>query len=200
MSVLRSVVAFSLTLFIAVPEFADASQSAASFRFDIGGGPLETVLAEYRRVTGVTVDAPPHASIEGLPSPGVSGTFTPDEALTRLLEGTGLTARLTPVNTYVLEVQGLAERVEVMAGIPYRGGTTTTATRTLTPLEDVPQAITVITQEAMADQRMESVADVVRYVPGVGMAQGEGNRDNPILRGSGTSAGFFVDGIRDDVE
>jgi catecholate siderophore receptor len=44
------------------------------------------------------------------------------------------------------------------------------------------------------------MADVVRYVPGVGMAQGEGNRDTPILRGNASTADFFVDGVRDDVE
>jgi catecholate siderophore receptor len=40
----------------------------------------------------------------------------------------------------------------------------------------------------------------VRYMPGVGMAQGEGNRDTPILRGNASTSDFFVDGIRDDVQ
>ena len=31
-------------------------------------------------------------------------------------------------------------------------------------------------------------------------AQGEGNRDTPILRGNSTTADFFVDGVRDDVQ
>ena len=44
------------------------------------------------------------------------------------------------------------------------------------------------------------MGDVVQYVPGVSMAQGEGNRDTPILRGSASTADFFVDGIRDDVQ
>ena len=43
------------------------------------------------------------------------------------------------------------------------------------------------------------MADVVRYVPGVGMAQGEGNRDTPIFRGNSSTSDFFVDGVRDDV-
>ena len=47
---------------------------------------------------------------------------------------------------------------------------------------------------------MPSMADVVRYVPGVGIAQGEGNRDTPILRGNSSTADFFVDGVRDDVQ
>ena len=47
---------------------------------------------------------------------------------------------------------------------------------------------------------MQGMADVVRYVPGVTMAQGEGNRDQATIRGNNTTAGFFVDGMRDDVQ
>ena len=198
MSLVRPLVA--LCLLIAVPSFAEEPQSPATFRFEIAGAPVETVLAAFERVTGVTVTVPKQASIKGLPSPGVSGNFTAGRALEKLLEGTGLTARLAGVNAYLIEVQGITESVEVTAGAPSRGDSTMTATRTLTPLRDIPQAITVIPQSMIADQAMQSMADAVRYVPGVGMAQGEGNRDNPILRGSGTSADMFVDGIRDDVQ
>ncbi len=76
----------------------------------------------------------------------------------------------------------------------------TSATRTDTLLRDVPQAVTVVTRDLIADQSMQGMADVVRYVPGVGMAQGEGNRDAPILRGNGSTSDFFVDGVRDDVQ
>jgi len=75
-----------------------------------------------------------------------------------------------------------------------------TATKTDTPLLDVPQAVTVVTRDLIQDQAMQSMADVVRYVPGAGMAQGEGNRDTIILRGNSSTADFFVDGVRDDVE
>ena len=74
------------------------------------------------------------------------------------------------------------------------------ATKTDTLLRDVPQSITVVSERMIADTSMQNMADVVRYVPGVGMAQGEGNRDTPILRGNASTADFFVDGVRDDVE
>ncbi|MDT9702321.1 TonB-dependent receptor plug domain-containing protein, partial [Streptomyces sp. P17] len=45
-----------------------------------------------------------------------------------------------------------------------------------------------------------SMADVVRYVPGVSSHQGENNRDQLIIRGNSTSADFFVNGVRDDVQ
>lgn len=68
------------------------------------------------------------------------------------------------------------------------------------PLLDVPQAVTVVTDKLIADQAMTSMADVFRYMPGVGVAQGEGNRDTPVLRGTSTTADLYVDGIRDDVQ
>jgi len=76
-----------------------------------------------------------------------------------------------------------------------------TATKTDTALADLPQAVTVIGEALMRDQSMQSMADVVRYVPGIGMANGEGNRDAPVFRGSTSASGdFYMDGVRDDVE
>lgn len=99
----------------------------------------------------------------------------------------------------VLEPLPISESVSVHASsttIPR----TTSATKTDTPLRDIPQAVSVIGRDLIADQAMQSMADVVRYVPGVGMAQGEGNRDTPIFRGNSSTSDFFVDGVRDDVQ
>ena len=82
----------------------------------------------------------------------------------------------------------------------YSESETATATRTDTPLRDVPQSVTIITNDLIEDQAMRSMADVVRYVPGVSMGQGEGHRDAPTLRGNASTADFFVDGVRDDVQ
>ena len=47
---------------------------------------------------------------------------------------------------------------------------------------------------------MMSVGDVVRYVPGMTAHQGENNRDDVVIRGNRSSADFFVNGVRDDVQ
>lgn len=75
-----------------------------------------------------------------------------------------------------------------------------TGTRTPTALIDVPQAVTVVTSGLMRDQAITGLAEVLRYVPGVGVAQGEGNRDTPVFRGNSSTADFFIDGVRDDVQ
>jgi catecholate siderophore receptor len=74
------------------------------------------------------------------------------------------------------------------------------ATKTLTPLRDIPQSISVVTKEQIRDQSMSSVSDVVAYVPGITSHQGENNRDQLVIRGNSTSADFFLNGVRDDVQ
>ncbi len=90
--------------------------------------------------------------------------------------------------------------VEGAARPNYASPQSSTATKTNTPLRDVPQSVTVINKDLIADQSMQGLGDVVRYIPGVTMGQGEGNRDQPTIRGNGTTAAFFVDGMRDDVQ
>jgi catecholate siderophore receptor len=185
----------------AAPAAYSDTNLQTAFRFDIPAGPLGPALAAFKQITRVTLSVEPslEGSVDSIHSPGVRGTFTASQALDRLLEGTGLAQRLSGANAFAIDVRPVSESVEVRATLPDTGASTT-ATRTLTPLRDVPQSVTVITRNTIADQSMQSMADVVRYVPGVGMGQGEGNRDTPILRGTSTTADFFVDGVRDDVQ
>ena len=92
-----------------------------------------------------------------------------------------------------IKVMGIAEAA-------YTVKSSSSATKTDTLLRDTPQAITVITRELMRDQNMQSMADVIRYVPGIVTAQGEGNRDTAVFRGNSSTSDFYVDGIRDDVQ
>lgn len=82
----------------------------------------------------------------------------------------------------------------------YREKETSSATRTPTPLEELPQSVFVITRDVMDDQGMTSLGELVRYVPGITMGQGEGHRDAPVFRGNLTTSDFFVDGVRDDLQ
>jgi catecholate siderophore receptor len=77
---------------------------------------------------------------------------------------------------------------------------TSTATKTNTDIKDIPQALTVISESQVEDQQLRSIADVLYFVPGATPGTGESNRDQITLRGNNTTADFFVDGIRDDVQ
>ena len=82
--------------------------------------------------------------------------------------------------------------------IGYHPSSTSTATKTNTPLRNIPQAITVITKQQVQDIGAQRIEDAVRYVPGVNWHQGEGNRDQLVIRGQSSTADFFVNGMRDD--
>lgn len=93
------------------------------------------------------------------------------------------------------------DKVEVR-GFPfiYQGDNPKSAMKTDTELKDIPQSVSIITEQQIQDLALHGMADVLRYVPGANMAQGEGHRDAPVLRGNVSTGDFYTDGIRDDVQ
>jgi catecholate siderophore receptor len=72
--------------------------------------------------------------------------------------------------------------------------------KTPTPILNVPQSLSVMTDVQIEQQAFRSIGDVLRYTPGLSVSQGEGHRDAIIIRGIQTTADFFIDGVRDDVQ
>ena len=68
------------------------------------------------------------------------------------------------------------------------------------PILDVPQSVSVITDEEIKDQGFREIGDIIRYTPGVNTSQGEGHRDAVVFRGVRSTADFYQDGVRDDVQ
>jgi catecholate siderophore receptor len=197
-------------LFAAAPAPAPVpSDTTRPIRFHLPAQPLTDALGEFARQAGVRVEAD-LAAAAGTRSRAVTGSYTAAEALRRLLAGTGLAASFPNdgrVRVSRAEAAG-EERVYGLAALTvvgergrgYAGTRTTSATKTDTPLRDTPQSVTVVTRDVIEDQAMHGMADVVRYVPGVSMGQGEGHRDAPTIRGNSSTADFFVDGVRDDAQ
>jgi len=101
---------------------------------------------------------------------------------------------------FVLQIAGVTQSVEVNGRAAADARIVNTSTKTATPLRDVPQAVTVVSSALIRDQLMSSVADTVNYIPGITSHQGENNRDQIIVRGNSSSADFYVNGVRDDVQ
>ncbi len=68
------------------------------------------------------------------------------------------------------------------------------------PILDVPQSVSVITDEEIKNQGFREIGDIIRYSPGVNTSQGEGHRDAVVFRGVRSTADFYQDGVRDDVQ
>ena len=75
-----------------------------------------------------------------------------------------------------------------------------TALKTPIPIIDVPQTLSIVTDEDIRKQGFRKLGDIVRYTPGVNTSQGEGHRDSVVFRGVRSTADFYLDGVRDDVQ
>jgi catecholate siderophore receptor len=164
-------------------------------RFDIPAGPLDSVLTSFERETGFSVNV----SKEGMRqlfSPGVSGMFTADQALQKLLTDTGLTYRFTSATAVSLDLKTVAATVEVTTSVA--------ALATSTPKYgeaslDTPQTINAVPQDVMQQQGVTTLRDALRNVAGISLAAGEGGAqgDNLTIRGFTARNDLFIDGMRD---
>ena len=74
------------------------------------------------------------------------------------------------------------------------------ALKTPVPVLEVPQSVSIVTDEDIRKQGFREISDIVRYIPGVNTSQGEGHRDAVVFRGVRSTADFYMDGVRDDVQ
>ncbi|WP_108787139.1 TonB-dependent siderophore receptor [Erythrobacter sp. Alg231-14] len=72
--------------------------------------------------------------------------------------------------------------------------------KTPTPIIDIPQSLTITSDEEILERGITSLGQIVDYTPGVNTSQGEGHRDAIVFRGVRSTADFFIDGVRDDVQ
>lgn len=164
-------------------------------RFEVAAGPLSAVIAELEKSTGLKFVVPETELLVVL-SPGVSGMYTVEEALKRILANTGLTykfnaggivtLKLCPVVTSI-DVSGVASALS--AAVPkYQGEALNT-----------PQTINVVPRETMQQQGNTTLRDALRNVAGISLAAGEGGAqgDNLTVRGFTARNDLFIDGMRD---
>jgi catecholate siderophore receptor len=172
------------------------ARTAGEMRFDIPAGPLDVSLRAFEAATGLSlVVALPADTLAMMHSPGVSGVFAPETALTALLDGTSLAFHMTAPGSIAIEVRGVRESVEVHGSLPRIDSPKLTE-----PLRDIPQTITVIPRSVIEEQGATTLRDVLRNVAGITFQAGEGGvpaGDQLSIRGFSARTDMFVDGVRD---
>ena len=172
-----------------------ATEQQRLVQFDIPAGALESVLTAFQKTADIQVIIPNDA-MRSLSSPGVTGRYSPEQALREILSGTGVSYRFTDKKTVLLEIHAEAESVEVRAD----SRPALSSTKYTQPILDTPQTITVISKEVIEEQGATTLRDVLRNVPGLTITAGEGGNpagDNLTLRGFSARNDIFVDGVRD---
>ncbi|MGD1929350.1 MAG: TonB-dependent siderophore receptor [Leptolyngbyaceae cyanobacterium] len=138
--------------------------------------------------------------VTGLPDGRVQVVITGTETAPTAelsLTPVGLTLGITPGMAPADTADDEALRVVVTGeeGSRYVEPNTSTATRTDTPLRDVPQSIQVIPREVLEDQQVIRLNDALRNVSGVVSADRTGSSQRFILRGFDDPA-ILRDGFR----
>lgn len=158
-----------------------ASSQQAQSRYDIPAGALSSVLIRFAGEAGVllSVDG---SLLQGLQSDGLRGRYGVDDGFAALLAGSGLQAVRDSQGTYSLvrrasetgavelqpmTVQGFALGNALGEMDGYSATHSSVATKTSMPLVETSQTVSVVTRQQIEDQGSRSIAQAVRYTPGL---------------------------------
>ncbi|MDX1676190.1 TonB-dependent siderophore receptor [Arsukibacterium sp.] len=111
---------------------------------------------------------------------------------------TSIAAAVILSNTAVAQDIKDVERIVVEG--QYLSINESNSVKTPTPIIDVPQSLSIITAEQITERGYTSIGEIIDYTPGVNTSQGEGHRDSVVFRGVRSTADFYIDGNRDDVQ
>ena len=199
---------------------AELAQGTDERAFDIAAQSLADGLMAFKEQSGLQL-AYKSGDVAGLATRGVSGTMTQAQALVRLLAGTGLTYEFTANSTVTLtriDTTGDNRLTLGTIAIEGRGESawgpvdgyvakrSATGSKTDTPINEVPQSISVVSRARMDDMGARTVGEALTYQAGVttgmrGDSAGMGG-DNISIRGfggdgtAGADLNSYLDGMR----
>lgn len=184
--------------------------------FNIPPQALGSALNAYADAANVQLSYPA-ALTNNIKSPGISGLYTPEQALRQLLAGSLIIARTTANGTVTLEKVAQSASATTAFGqttLPavqvtgkaeydltdpynkdYAVSNADTATKTDTPLMETPMNIQVIPKAVLNDQQAIMLSQALKNVAGVitggdNSSGGFGSSDDITLRGFQTSVQF----------
>ena len=183
-----------LPLSVALAAEAGTDQQRTQFSFALAAKPLPQALSDFSRVTGISVvytDEAPYA----ITAPAVSGQMSAEQALQRLLGGSGFTFRRTDGHTLVLEPLpsegtlnlGATTITSVMdQSMSYQPPPTSSVMRSSALLQEIPQTVNVIPAQVIRDQAPRNLDDALANVSGITQGNTLGStQDSVMTRGFG---------------
>lgn len=211
----RSVISNRKSLILAAASsvaIAIASPSAAANEaetFDIAEQPLSKALLEFSEQTDIVVVAPRNL-VNGKSATSVQGEMAPSEALSKILDGTGLNytqganGGFTIVQTAALQEEERRDRGFLrLAQADVRSGRSVSNTNTPADMQtdtiivtaqkreqnvlDVPFSVATISGEEIASRNIDDLESVGFAVPGVVVQQTGAYTRRIFMRGIGTA-------------
>ncbi|CAI8943582.1 iron complex outermembrane recepter protein [Pseudomonas sp. IT-232MI5] len=171
-----------------------SSQAQKQFSFSLAAKPLPQALSDFSRVTGQSVvytDEAPY----GLTAPAVNGQMSAEQALQRLLSGSGLNFRRTDSHTLALEPKPTEGALNLGAttitsmrdeSMSYQPPETSSVMRSSASLQETPQTVNVIPAQVIRDQAPRNLDDALANVSGITQGNTLGStQDSVMTRGFG---------------
>ncbi|NUT74502.1 TonB-dependent receptor [Pseudomonas sp. C1C7] len=183
-----------LPLSVAMAADTGSSQQRGQFNFSLAAKPLPQALSDFTRATGISVvytDETPY----GLNAPAINGQMSAEQALQRLLSGSGFTFRRTDGHTMALEplptegalnlgattITSVVEQSE-----SYQPPPVSSVARTSAPIQEIPQTINVVASQVIRDQAPRNLDDALANVSGITQGNTLGStQDSVMTRGFG---------------
>lgn len=191
--------------------------------FNISAQPMSSALARFADQVGVQFTAP-SSLISSLRTRGVHGQYSPAEALTKLLEDTGLGYRILDAHTIVIisrkGSRGASARMRVRShssGTAHRdpsprlitnrkqlAAIIVTAEKRVENVQTVPIAMNVIQGSDLASRGIQSADDIAKFLPNISMQSQSSFASGITIRGVGSSdihpnaeqsVGQYFDGV-----
>ncbi len=202
LSLTLSSLAVALALALGAAPTAVRAQDAAT-PIDIQPRTLSDALLQLGQQTSLQFI---YASdlVRGIQAPAIQGVMTPEEALRRLIDGTGIEysrsgntinlRRTSGATTLApVEVTGSFNAATEGSGSYTAVGPSRTATGFDLSLRETPQSVTVMTRQRMDDFNLYTLSDVLQQTPGVAVDR-QGDAFNFTVRGSAVN--MQIDGMR----
>lgn len=184
-----------------------ADEQATTYAFAIAAQPLPQALDAFSRTTGLNVvytdDAP-----YSVQAPAVQGRLSAEQALSRLLAGSGFTfarAGATTITLQALPADGAVNlgAVNIQSqrtpSTSYQPPETTSLTRSDTPLLEIPQAVAVVPTQVLQDQQPQNLDEALVNVSGITQANTLGSTLDAVMKrgfGDNRDGSILRDGMR----
>jgi len=174
---------------------------------NLAAQPLGSALIQLANQYSLSLAYSPDI-VAGLNAPAVSGSLTVDQALQRLLSGTGIeftrngsnlsltraapAASATTLSTVTVTAESADARTEGTGSYTTRN---VTLGKGETALLDIPQSVSVITRQRMDDQNMTTIGDAMRQATGITTKV----NDNPYLNNQYFARGYALSSELDGI-
>ncbi|WP_415878279.1 TonB-dependent siderophore receptor [Methylomonas sp. TEB] len=192
-----------------------ATEQSNKVHFDIPSGNLANALLAYSEVTGIQLSYQ-QSLVSGLNSSSVTGDYTPEQALQKLLVGADIAYHYVDKDAIAL-AEAPKEKSNIVNTLKpvivastamaspndpfnkeYNVSNASSATKTDTPIHETPLSIQVVPKAVINDQQGIRVSDALRNVSGYFNSRGDQPLyDGAFLRGFQVGSRMYIDGFRD---